>query len=245
MRIASLHIYPVKSCGSLALRQARLEELGLEGDRRYAIVDLAGRALTQRRFPVMAAIQPALQPGCLVLNLGGLDAVEAPEGGFDAACEAEIWGRRIPARTAAPVVNERISEYLGAAARLVQLGPRAGQSFADSRPVLVVSIASLAALNAALGRAVGIERFRGNIVVDGAAPLAELGWRRLAAGAAELEFENGCERCEVTTIDQASGSRGGDEPLRTIAARFDSVFGAHFRVSRPGLVAVGATLAPG
>jgi hypothetical protein len=245
LRIASLHLYPVKSCGSVDLSEARLDALGLAGDRRYAVLDPAGRALTQRRHPAMASIRPRLVPGALALDLGGLAAIEAPELDFGAACSADVWGTLVPARAAAEAINDRLSDYLGTAARLVRLGDDPGRTFADSRPVLVLTLASLAILNAALERPVGIERFRGNIVIDGAAPLAELGWRRLAAGTAGLEFEQLCERCEVTTIEQASGRRDGEEPLRAIATSFDSVFGAYFRVTQPGRVAIGAALSPG
>lgn len=244
MRIASLHIYPVKSCGAVDLGQARLDALGLDGDRRYAIVDAAGRALTQRGLASMAGIRPRLLTGALVLDLGGLANIEVPDEAFGDRCEAAVWGHRVPAHAAAGPVNGPLSEFLGAAARLVRLDPDAMRSFADSRPVLLVSSASLGLLNAGLDPAVGIERFRANIVVDGAVPLAELGWQRLVAGTAELELGEPCERCEVTTIDQASGRRRGEEPLQTIAARFGSVFGAYFRVARPGLVATGASLAP-
>jgi hypothetical protein len=245
LRIASLHVYPVKSCGSLDLSEARLDALGLDGDRRYAILDPAGRALTQRRYPAMASIRPRLLPGALALDLGGLSAIEAPEVDFGTACGAAVWGNLVPARAATEAINDRLSDYLGTAARLVRLGDDAGRSFADARPVLVLTLASLAILNAALESPLGIERFRGNIVIDGAAPLAELGWQRLASGTAGLEFEQHCERCEVTTIEQASGRSAGEEPLRTIATSFDSVFGAYFRVTRPGRVAVGAALLPG
>lgn len=245
MRIASLHVYPVKSCGPVDLVEARLDALGLDGDRRYAVVDAAGEALTQRGFAPMASIRPRLLPGALALDLGGLAEIKVPDDGFGERCEAAVWGHRVPAHAAAEPVNRPLSDFLGTTARLVRLDPAALRSFADSRPVLVVSSASLGLLNAGLVAAVGIERFRANIVVDGAAPQAELGWQRLAAGTAELEFAGPCERCEVTTIDQTWGRRGGEEPLQTIAARFGSVFGAYFRVARPGLVANGASLTPG
>jgi len=244
MRIAAIHLYPVKSCAALSPPEVAVDALGLEGDRRYAILGASSRALTQRDCPVMATIRPALAPGVLRLDLGGLAEVEAAAGSFSAACEADVWGRRIPARAAAAALNVQLSGFLGIEARLVELGADARSSFADSKPVLVVSTGSLDALNAVLGRAVGMERFRGNLVVEGAAPLAELGWRRLSAGEVALEFAEACERCEVTTIDQASGVRRGDEPLQTLATRFNSVFGAHYRVARPGRIELGAALLP-
>jgi uncharacterized protein YcbX len=244
MRVAALHLYPVKSCAALSPRATAVDALGLVGDRRYALLGASGRALTQRDCPPMATIRPALVPGVLRLDLGGIAEIEAAAGSFSAACEADVWGRRIPARAAPAALNAQLSGFLGIEARLVELGADAGRSFADSRPVLVVSTGSLDALNAALGRAVGMERFRGNIVVEEAVPLAELGWHRLRAGEVELEFAEACERCEVTTIDQASGERRGAEPLQTLAARFNSVFGAHYRVARPGRIELGAELLP-
>lgn len=237
LRVAALHIYPVKACGGLSLGEAEVEALGLAGDRRYAVLAETGRALTQRDLPAMATILPSLSGKGLRLELGGLDHLEARE--FKSDCVADVWGRKIPARAAADEINRLLSDFLGVPARLVALGAEGERSFADSRPVLVVTSASLAGLNQRLAQPIGMERFRGNIVVDGAEPLAELRWRRVRAGAVELEFAEACERCEVPTIDQASGRRMGEEPLRTLAAHFDTVFGARYRVSGPGRIVLG------
>jgi len=242
LRVASLHVYPVKACAGQARLDARVDALGLEDDRRYAILGASGRVLTQRDLPQMATIRPALEAGTLRLDLGGLERIEAPEREFTVPCEAQVWSNTIAARAIAGGVSGRISDFLGVPARLVDLASGAQRSFADSKPVLVVTTASLQALNGGLGSAVGLERFRGNIVVEGAAPLAEIGWRRLSAGTLELQFAEACERCEVTTIDQARGVRAGEEPLQTLGERFNSVFGARFGVARAGHIVVGETL---
>jgi uncharacterized protein len=242
LRVASLHVYPVKACAGQTRLDARVDALGLEDDRRYAILGASGRVLTQRDLPQMATIRPSLDAGTLWLDLGGLERIEAPEREFTVPCEAKVWSKTVPARAAAGRTQALLSDFLGTSARLVDLASGARRSFADSKPVLVVTTASLQALNGKLGSAVGLERFRGNIVVDGAAPLAELGWRRLSAGALELEFAEACERCEVPTIDQSSGRRMGEEPLQTLAAQFDSVFGARFGVARAGHIVAGEAL---
>ena len=57
MRLAGIRIYPIKSCGGIAVANAVLEPRGLAGDRRYMLVDERGRFLTQREHPRMATIR--------------------------------------------------------------------------------------------------------------------------------------------------------------------------------------------
>ena len=56
MRVASLHIYPVKSLRGLSVQSAQLDSLGLVGDRRFLVVEGAGVFLTQRTVPRMALV---------------------------------------------------------------------------------------------------------------------------------------------------------------------------------------------
>jgi hypothetical protein len=83
----------------------------------------------------------------------------------------------------------------------------------------------------------GMERFRPNVVLEGDGT-----WRELRAREAVLEYARPCGRCEVTTIDQASGARCGPEPLRTLTERFEGNFGVYCRVARPGRLQRGETL---
>ena len=63
-RIASLHLYPVKSCAGWTVDRAMLGRAGLEsggvGDREWMIVTPAGQFLTQREYPRMALIRCAV-----------------------------------------------------------------------------------------------------------------------------------------------------------------------------------------
>jgi uncharacterized protein YcbX len=90
-------------------------------------------------------------------------------------------------------------------------------AFSDGYPLLLLSEASLEDLNARLPEPLPMDRFRPNLVVRGCAPYAEDGWRRIRIGAIELAVVKPCDRCVVTTIDQATGERSGTEPLRTLA----------------------------
>ncbi|MGH8692274.1 MAG: MOSC domain-containing protein [Burkholderiales bacterium] len=234
MKVGGLYVYPVKACGGVALDEAALGPLGLEHDRRFAFVHSDGTALTQREHPLLATIRPSLGGDALQLDLGGLADCAVGLNEFSESLLVDVWGKRIPARAAPAPLVAGACDFLGIAVRLVALDPAAQRAFGDSAPVLVTSSVMLAGLG------VSMERFRPNIVVDGAET-----WSALQAKDALLERIEPCGRCEVTTIDQASGERRGDEPLRTLNERFGGNFGVYCRVARPGRLRRGEVLRAG
>ncbi|HVL35382.1 MAG TPA: MOSC N-terminal beta barrel domain-containing protein, partial [Burkholderiales bacterium] len=203
-RIAGITCYPVKSCAGVPLDEAHVDAMGVAHDRRFALADAAGRLLTQRECPLLATLRPRLAAHTLQLDLGGLAQVSVP---------LEAAGRALATPGA-------LREYLGRPVRLVALGRSAARSFADAQPVLVVSTVALARLNALLERPVGPERFRANVLLD----TETEGWTSLDAGETRLERVEDCERCEVITIDQASGTRREAAPLRALHERFAGCF---------------------
>ena len=66
--VSALFIYPVKSCRGVQLGAAQVTERGFEHDREWMIVDTAGRFLSQREFPALSRIVPALSPSTLELT---------------------------------------------------------------------------------------------------------------------------------------------------------------------------------
>jgi uncharacterized protein YcbX len=237
MRIAALYVYPVKGCRAVALELAVAGTLGLENDRRFAFVAEDGSALTQREQPLLATISPSLGADGIDLDLGGLARIAIPYAAFTQGTVADVWGNSIPARAAPASLLAQAADYLGARLRLVTLDAQPRRAFVDSRPVLVATTGMLSELNGHLPVAVGMERFRPNLVLEGAR-----GWRALEGEQVLLERDKPCGRCEVTTIDQASGARRGPEPLRTLSERFEGKFGVYCRVARGGRLRRGETL---
>lgn len=92
--------------------------------------------------------------------------------------------------------------------------------FADAYPFLLISQGSLDLLNeklAARGEpAIGMERFRPNLVVAGCEPHAEDTWERLVIGDMRFDVAKPCARCVITTVNAKSATYGA-EPLRTLA----------------------------
>ena len=233
MRVSALYVYPVKAGRAIALEEALLGPLGLEHDRRFVFMAEDGVAVTQRDQPLLATVSPQVGAAALVLDLGGLADVEVALESFTQPVAVDVWGKPIPGRAAPELAP--VEQYLGMRARLVALDPAAERTFADSRPVLVATSAMLAEL----GIPIGMERFRPNVVLEGGGD-----WRELRGRETVLEYAKACGRCEVTTIDQASGERRGPEPLRTLTERFAGNFGVYCRVARTGRLRRGEELRP-
>ena len=104
----------------------------------------------------------------------------------------------------------------------VDLGEtRAVTEFSDGYPILVISRASLAELNSRLPKALPMERFRPNVVIDGVDAYDEDRIHELRAGPVILRIVKPCTRYHMTT-DQQQGAVDGVEPLQTLKEyRFD------------------------
>ncbi len=78
-----------------------------------------------------------------------------------------------------------------------------------------------------------MNRFRPSIVVRNSASFDEDEWQRIAIGDATFHAVKPCLRCVTTTVDQATGTPSGPEPLATLAKfrrKGEGVaFGQYFR----------------
>ena len=263
MRVAEIRLYPVKGLRGFAVREAMVEPWGLAGDRRFMVVDGASRFMTQREWPAMAVVAADIVSGGLALSTGsGQDIrIQVPDA-TQPRVEVTIWKNRVPAVDCGQKIAVWLSDVLGTPCRLVHMSepatarpadpdfaaPADHVSFADGFPLLVTTQASLDDLNARLDRPVTMDRFRTNLLVEGAEPWAEDDWRSLRVGEVRFAGVKDCARCAVTTVDQESGVRSGDnEPLRTLAgfrrkAGGRIIFGQNLVPRRLGRVVVGDTV---
>jgi uncharacterized protein len=227
MRVDSLLIYPVKGLRAVDLDAAALEPRGLAHDRRWMLVDEAGKFITQREQPKLARLNAEITDDGLRLS-GDHGSITVSQPGVDAArLPVILWKQNIEGYAAAPEASAWLSEFLGAPCRLVWQGglPRATSeqyapggtvSYADGFPLLVTVTASLDDLNRRMPQPLPMNRFRPNIVISGAPAWAEDGWRKLRIGAVTLDIVKPCTRCVVTTTHQQTGAKEGNEPLNTL-----------------------------
>jgi len=245
-RLSALYVHPIKSCAGIAVGDALLVETGLEFDRAWMIVDMQGEMLTQRERPQLALVVPTLRsqdmvlraPGMLALHLR-LDTVEAPT-------RVRVWDDVVKAFDMGALTAQWFSDYLGRKVQLVRFDPeqqrlsdphwagavQAENAFADGYPLLVANRASLADLNqrlAARGEAaVGMERFRPDLVLEGLQPWNEDHIDEIEinadGGLVRLKLVKPCTRCSIPNVDPATGQTS-NEPGDTLAG-----FRAHPRM---------------
>ena len=179
-------------------------------------------------------------PGMLALHLQ-IDAVEAP-------ARVRIWDDEVSAYDMGPVAAQWFSDFLGRKLRLVRFDPdhrrrsnrkwtgdlEALNQFNDGFPLLVLSQSSLDLFNAKLAvqghAAVGIERFRPNIVLSGIEAHDEDRVARFDIAADQpvrLLAVKPCSRCPIPDIDPAT-------------AEVDPAIGATLRTYRSNELLKGA-----
>ncbi len=241
--LTSLHVYPVKSCGGIALTEALLTPHGIEHDREWMVVDEAGQFVTQRTYPRMALIGTELTADMLRLTAPGMKPFKIPlKQRALTDHRAEVWSHATVAFDEGDSTAEWFGGFLNAKVRLVRWNParrrlsnfewtggiEAENYFADGYPYLVISEESLDDLNRRIGSgsSLPMNRFRPNLVIRGLAPYAEDTARTMRQGEVDFRIVKPCTRCRITTTDQVT-TEVGVEPLRTLATyRRDPRFNA-------------------
>jgi hypothetical protein len=175
MHLSGLFLYPVKGLRGFSANEARVDALGLVGDRRFLIVNDSGEFLTQRTLPRMAQIATELTATDLILRAERAGAISVPLRAAAPAPLRTVWiwrSKDLRAEDCGREVSVWLSGFLGTACHLVRIGeqfrrpvlerraPRLGESliegrvltndlfnFADGFPFLAIGEASLSHLN--------------------------------------------------------------------------------------------------
>ena len=230
VRVQSLHVYPIKSCAGLDVRDALLIETGFEFDRSWMLVDAAGDFLSQRELPRMALIRPTLRLSDLVLRAPGMLALHIALDTVEAPTAVRLWEQPVRAYDMGALAARWFSDFLGREVRLVRFDPEqrrlserrwtgaleAENAFQDGFPLLVISTASLAELNRRLVSGaeapVTMARFRPNLVLEGLEAHGEDGLDEIAFptddGPIRLRLVKPCARCPIPDVDPATGISG-------------------------------------
>src|SRR6185503_13412623 len=82
-RVASLHLYPLKSAGGISVSSVQVDETGLRHDRRWMIVDGEGQFLTQRSHARMALLRTALTADRLRVTAPDTSPLDLPVAELD------------------------------------------------------------------------------------------------------------------------------------------------------------------
>lgn len=221
-RVVALKRYPVKSMLGETPERIRVGPTGVEGDRRYALIDEeTGRVATAKHPRRWSAL---LQCASTTGDDGGV-AVTLPDGRRMPVTEvgaplSEMLGRTVHVadERAAGAVLERsdpleVLEH-GIDAEfdpvLLELGQGApGGAFVDHSPVHLITTATLDAIGVGLDEAL---RYRPNVVIemaDSSEPFVENDWvgSEVTLGEVTLRVTLTTPRCAVPTLKHGDTER--------------------------------------
>lgn len=262
--ITQLHIYPVKSLAGIAVQEAVVTERGFQHDRRWLLINENNRFLTQREFGALALLQTEISLEHLIIRHRSkpeLGLLQVPlQTDSRERFTVQIWDDFCDALAVDVAADAWLSAALESKVRLVYLpddSPRQVEpervqmpmnvSFADAYPYLLLGENSLNDLNQRLAEPVPMNRFRPNIVFDGAAAYQEDTWSDLLIGGVPFRGIKPCGRCILTTTDQNTGQRHpGGYPLKTLATYRTQgnkvLFGMNLITLGTGVIRVGDEL---
>lgn len=265
--VRELWSYPVKSCQGVPVESIEVTEMGVQGDREFALWH-AGELVEQKDNPKVASLAASLAGDRLrfrhstqgeyehVVREAGpthdtrwaLDHFESVDQGDEVAeWLASALGR--PVRLVRPGPTWKINFPIPAFERVHD---RPKQSFFSASPVSLANRASLEDLNGRLEAPVPMDRFRMNVVVDGLAPYEEDTLDSLSSDEVTLLQVTAAERCPIITTDQKTGERPKSDLMKVLAEyrrkpkddRFGSglIFGSYMTVGSPGTLRIGDRL---
>lgn len=227
IEVVGLNYYPIKSCGGVEASQVVFNEFGIEYDREWMLVGSKGQFLSQRVHPELALVQTRIEDGHLIANAPrvgelALSLVRDPDADI---IPVNLWNKP-GSGTHIPEASHYFSDYLSKDVRLLRVaqpriikpechvdGASQRTGFADGFPMLLTATDSLRALNKHLTQPITIDRFRSNIVVEGAPAYDEDYWREIRIGHLRAYVVQACARCPIPNISQDDGKLYKERPV--------------------------------
>ncbi len=254
-KVLSIHIYPIKSLGGIALQSTHASPTGLEHDRRWMLVDEDNKFMTQRTLSKLCLFNQSIEEDHILVCYKD-DEIRVPlnqkEGKLE---ETMIWEDKTRGFEVDPNVSNWFAERLEMKCRLLKMNDQSYRlnetkgdlkmNLSDGYPFLFIGSASLEFLNTKLEQPVPMNQFRPNIVLSTSEAHEEDTLENFNLGTAAFKGSHPCARCVVTTIDQQT-ALASKEPLRTMATyrKVDSRvnFGMNVFCTREGIIKVGDTI---
>lgn len=227
MRVKELWRYPVKSMAGERLTSCEVLATGLDGDRRWGLVDLAtGHVLTARREPRLLFAQ-ARCPSAEEVEIILPDGRRAD----DDDALSEWLARPVALRRAGATggVYQNPRDFESETDWVTWQGPPAAWHDAERARVSLVSTATIGGWSP--------RRFRPNVLLAGHGE-DELVGRTISLGSAGLDVTEPIGRCVMVTRPQP-GLDADLDVLRTINRERNAVLAVGAVVRIPGAVAEG------
>lgn len=243
VKVVGLNRHPVKSMQGEHVDEVRVDDGGIEHDRRYGILDRRTGCILSAKWEPRLLDAVAIQTGPeLVVKLPTGETVLGLGAGSDAALSAWL-GRPVHLQEAGPRTQGTYQSHLeptdDESEEVTWTGPPG--RFLDDAPLHLLTTASLRAMEAlAASQQWDARRFRPNVVVDAGDErgFVEDDWvgGRLRLGEVEVEVVKRTTRCSMIGRAQPGGIRRDPEVIGTLRSHHDLTLGVHARVVVPGAV---------
>ncbi len=254
--VARISIAPVKGLGLVHPHEVELTPTGVPANRRFHIVDAAGRRFNQLRKGELVRIKPTYDPHAERLTLRFPDGTVA-DGTVEHGGElvTDFYGRPVQGRHVVGPWDDALSAWAGRPLRLVQSAP--GEAVDRGRGhVSMISRSALEELARHTGREeVDGRRFRMLFELEDCAAHEEDEWigHGVRVGEALVGLLGDVGRCAITTQNPETGKPDLDT-LRAIdgyrvrtrspKGKEHIPFGVFGEVVEPGRVRVGDAVEP-
>jgi uncharacterized protein YcbX len=245
--VATLSIAPVKSLGLHHPDHVELTLTGVPGDRRYYLVDEAGRLVGGVKHGTLVRIRPEVGEDVLTLRFPDGRTVEDTVELGDVVT-TDFYGRPVEGTLVRGPWSDALSDYARSHLQLVRT--EHGDAW-DVQPATLVSLASCARLGEELDADIDPRRFRMLLTLEGCEAHGEDTWsgRRLRVAEAILRVGGPVPRCAVTTQDPTTGIRsldtlGAIKRYRGLRDGRRIDFGMYAEVEQPGTVRLGDAVEP-
>ena len=250
--VSRLSVAPVKGLRMLHPAEVLVDRGGVADNRRFYLVDAAGRLFAARKHGALTQIVPEYDPDGerLVLRFPDGRAVEGCVTTGE-SIETDFYGRPVAGQVVEGPWSRALSEFVGKRIRLVRAN-RPGDA-CDVHPVSIASTASVEELARHVNGSPSVDsrRFRMLVTVDGCRPHEEDAWanQRVRVGEAAVRVLGPVPRCVTTTLNPDSGDRDLDtlraiKSYRGLREGRHIDFGVYAEVEEPGRVRLGDSVEP-
>jgi uncharacterized protein len=251
--VTRISIAPVKGLALVHPDTVELERTGVAANRRFHIIDAAGRRYNQLRNGELVRIEPRYKPDEERLTLTFPDGTMA-DGVVELGGEVmtDFYGRPVTGHVAKGPWSEALSQWAGQPLRLVR-SPLGTAVDRGRGHVSLISRASLAELGRQAGQDEPVDgrRFRMLFELDGLDAHGEDNWlkRRVRVGEALVRLRGRVGRCAITTQNPDTGVPDFDtlrvlNTYRGLNEERELDFGVFGEVLDPGQVSVGDAVEP-
>lgn len=199
--VRELNIYPLKSCQRQSLKEMNITVEGLEGDRKWLVIDENGAVLSRRILPKLATVQVMSNDMGLNLGLGKQFFVVPKSHSLKRVVKVKIGNEDVEAALEPDLFSQALSQYLGVNCRLVRLG--------GVRPLSLLNTKSF-------NTPAEIESFRGNVIFEGSTAFEEHNWQKIRIGDVVFSQPKKYSQFGVLWIPENTGRISLGSPLEIL-----------------------------